>query len=167
LKIDDRLGALQPEPEPGVVLLRFRQRGAQWVGLTRLRSAPGRCQAVEDAGLALAAPVGQGRGVETLAAQQGTDLAAAGSPVGLGQETQLVLGGKGPPPWPLGQLRIGRRRCRHDRRSPASFRAGAIGCGRLYTLVGHDHESVSCALKPKLRGARCLIVIGTEGFGVG
>jgi hypothetical protein len=61
LEIDDRLGALQALPEPGVFLPGLGQLGRQRMRLAHLRAAPGRGQGTEGAGRALAAPVGQGR----------------------------------------------------------------------------------------------------------
>src|SRR3954462_15053582 len=61
LEVDDRLGALQALPEPGIFLPGLGQLGRQRIGLAHLRAAPGRGQGTEGAGRALAAPVGQGR----------------------------------------------------------------------------------------------------------
>src|SRR3954467_13676051 len=61
LEVDDRLGALQALLEPGVFPLCLGQLSRQRIGFARFRAAPGRSQGAEGAGLALAAPVGQGR----------------------------------------------------------------------------------------------------------
>ena len=86
MEVDDRLGALQALLEPGVFPLRLDQLSRQRIGLARFRAAPGRGQGTEGAGFALAAPVGQGRRIEPLAAQNGADVTGPGGPVGLFQD---------------------------------------------------------------------------------
>jgi hypothetical protein len=67
-----------------------------------------RGQALEDAGLPLATPGDQVRGVEALAAQQGSEGAGVGGGgIGLRQDAPFVLGGEGPAPGVGDNLRVG------------------------------------------------------------
>ena len=86
----------QAQRETGIVALKQGQFGCQRVGFGGLRSALGRRQRVEGAGVALPAPVGEGGRVETLAAQDGADATGLSGAIGLGQDAQLVLRGEGP-----------------------------------------------------------------------
>jgi hypothetical protein len=105
LDADDRLGTGQAQRQTGIVALQLRHRGGERVGLGDLRATPGRRQCAEGSGVALPAPVGQSRGVDTLAAQHGTDPPGLGGAIGLGEDAQLVLGGEGPPARAIGQFR--------------------------------------------------------------
>jgi len=120
LDVDDGFRAGQALLEAGVVLLQAGQFGGQRVGFGGFPAAFGRGETADSAGLALAAPIGEVRGVEALPAQDGADAAGVGGTVDLGEDAQLVLCGEGAAARALGQF--GRRceRCRHNRRPSAS-----------------------------------------------
>jgi len=87
---------------------------AESLDLLLLRAAFGlgaalvRGQALEDGGLPLATPGDQVRGVEALAAQQGSDGAGVGGGgIGLRQDALFVLGGECPAPGVGDNLRVG------------------------------------------------------------
>jgi len=85
LYFHDGLGTLQTKRQAGIFLLEKGHLGCERVGFGHLRAAPGRRQCAEGAGVALPAPVGQRRGVEALAAQDGGDAAGVGRPVRVGE----------------------------------------------------------------------------------
>jgi hypothetical protein len=88
----------------------------------------------------LPAPVGEGRGVEALATQDGADPTGISGAIGIGQDAQLVLDGEGPAARAVGQF--GRRSgwCRHNRRPPASVCADTSRCVDLCQEHGHDRR---------------------------
>jgi hypothetical protein len=104
LELDDRFGACQPQRQTGIVSPEKRQLGGERVGFSGLRSALGRRQRTEGTGLALPAPVGQGRGVDTLATQDGADAAGLSGAIGIGKDAQLVLRGEAPATRTRGQF---------------------------------------------------------------
>ena len=110
-----------------------------------------RGQALEHAGLPLATPSDQVRGVKTFAALQGSDGAGlCGGGIRLGQDTQFVLGGEGPTLGLDDNLRVGSRRSRRLGREeiPLFFTLIPI----LALLSNYDQEDY-------------LINVGTEGDG--
>ena len=129
------------------------------------RAGPG--SAPEGAGIALAAPIGQGRRIEPFAAQNGADVTGPGGAIGFLQDAQLLPRRERPALGPVRQFGIGRRWRRHNRRPPAFLCAGASGGLASATLLGMTTGQFSYALKSKLPGGLCLIIIGTEGSGCG
>jgi len=96
LYFHDSLGALQTKREAGILLLEKGHFGHERVGFNRLWAALDRRQCTKGAGVALPAPVGQRRGVEALAAQNGGDAAGVSRAIRVGENAQLVLGGEDP-----------------------------------------------------------------------
>jgi len=92
LDLYNGFGARQASDELRVVALQRRHLAGERVGFGGLRSAFDRRQCAEGAEVALPAPVGQGRGIDRLAAEDGTNAAALTRAVGLGEDAQLVLG---------------------------------------------------------------------------
>jgi hypothetical protein len=60
LEIDDGFGALQPQAQTNVFLLRFCQLVGQRAGLGGFRPTPARGQCTQRTGVTLAAPFRQG-----------------------------------------------------------------------------------------------------------
>ena len=98
MEVDDGLRACQAPRETGVVALRQSKFGCQRVGFDGLAAALARDQRAEGPGVAPPAPVGQGRGIEALATQDGADPAGLSGAIGIGQDAQLVLDREGPAP---------------------------------------------------------------------
>ena len=96
LHFHDSLGALQAEREAGILLLEKGHLGRERVGFGDLWAALGRRQRAEGAGVALPAPVGQRRGVEALAVQDGGNAAGVSRAIRVGENAQLVLGSEDP-----------------------------------------------------------------------
>jgi len=96
LDVHDGLGALQAKREAGILPLEKGHLGRERVGFGDLWAALGRRQGAESACVALPAPVGQRRGVEALAAQNGSDAAGVSRTIRVGENAQLVLGGENP-----------------------------------------------------------------------
>ena len=92
----DGLGTRQPQRQTGIVLLEQDHFGGERVRFDGLRAAPGRRQRAEGPGVALPPPVGESRGVDPLAAQNGADAAGLSGAIGIGEDAQLVLRGEGP-----------------------------------------------------------------------
>ena len=166
---DDRFGLFKPLFQASDFLLSLRQFGRLRMRSAGFRSAPGRGQGAEEAGLALAAPVGQGRRVEPLAAQNGTDVARAGGAVGLLQDAQLLPGSKFSRAVNVRRLgrvtnsglaAAGAGTTVGLRPSSVPAPAAAVVCA---TLLGMTTRPFSYALKLKHPGGLCLIIIGTEG----
>jgi hypothetical protein len=86
----------QAPRETGIVALRQSEFGRQRVDFDGLAAALARNQRAEGTGVALPAPVGEGRGVDALAAQNGADATGFRGAIGLGKNAQLVLGGECP-----------------------------------------------------------------------
>ena len=163
MDFDDCLGALQAQREALVVAQQLGVFGRQGMGRRNLGAAPDRLQGLVSAGVALPTPVGQQRGVEPLAAQDRAD-AARPRVVDLAEYPQLVGGREGAAARPVPEFGRGRRRRRNDSRPTASLCFGAAGKSLLKVENGHDHGMLSTsALKGKLPGVACLIIIGTEG----
>jgi len=108
LDIDDGLSLRQALAQLRVLLLQFTDARVPRCRRLGLGSALVRRQRRQGAGLALAPPGGQVRGVQPLAAQQGADLAGLAA-VGLLKDAQLVLGAEVTALRPLLDLRIGER----------------------------------------------------------
>jgi len=94
LHFHDGLGALQAKREAGILLLEKGHLGRERVGSGDLWAALDRRQCAEGTCVALPAPVGQRRGVEALAAQNGGDAAGVSRAIRVGENAQLVLGGE-------------------------------------------------------------------------
>jgi hypothetical protein len=80
----------------------FPQQGhfrRERVGLGCFRTTPGRRQRAKRSGVALPAPVAQGRGVDPLAAEDGADIAGPGGLICRGEDAELVARGERPPAW--------------------------------------------------------------------
>jgi hypothetical protein len=129
LNINDNLGFAQFLGQALVLPTEF-------LDLLLLRTAFGlgaalvRGQALENAGLSFATPGDQVRGVQALAAQQGSDGAGlCGGSIGLGQNALLVVGREGPAPGVGDNLRVW---------SGRGGRLGGNGFARHYTPVGLD-----------------------------
>jgi hypothetical protein len=104
LDADDGLGAGQPQRQAGIVSLKLGQFGCERIWLGWFRAAPGRRQRTEAAGIAVSAPVRQRRGVDALAAQNGTDATGLSSAVSGSEDPQLVLSREGPAARAIRQL---------------------------------------------------------------
>ena len=105
LDANDRLGPCQAQRQTGIVALQQRHFGGERVGLGGFRTTLGWRQRAECSGVALTAPIGQRRGVDALAAQDGADPTGRSGAIGLGEDPQLVLRGEGPPARAIGQFR--------------------------------------------------------------
>jgi hypothetical protein len=97
LEVDDGLRACQAPCETGIVPLGEGEFGCQRVGFDGFAAALARNQRAEGTGVALPAPVGEGRGVDALAAQNAADATGFSGAIGLGKNAQLVPGGECPP----------------------------------------------------------------------
>ena len=97
MEIDDGFGPRQAACEDGIFPLAFGQQRGQRMDGGGFRTALTRTEGMERTGVALPAPIGQARRVDTLAAQDGADPASFGGLVGLRQDVQLVLDGEAPP----------------------------------------------------------------------
>jgi len=91
LHVDDGFGACEAAGEAQIVALECCHFSGQRVDRCRLAPALLRCQRAKCSGSALTLPVGQGRGIKALAAQNGGDVAGLGRAIGLGQDAQFVL----------------------------------------------------------------------------
>jgi len=89
LDVDDRLGARQAQRQALVGAQQPGVFGPQGIGGRDLGAALDRLQRLVGAGVALAPPIGQERGIEPLAAQDRAD-AAGRRRIDLGQYPQLV-----------------------------------------------------------------------------
>jgi hypothetical protein len=94
LKIDDGFGAFQAQRQTGIVALSHGQLGCQRVGFSGLPAALGGRQCTEGSGVPLLAPFGEGRRVNALATQDGTDSTSLCRAIGLGQDAKLVPRGE-------------------------------------------------------------------------
>jgi hypothetical protein len=94
LQLDDGFGAFQAQRQTGIIALSQSQFGCQRVGFNGLRAALGGRQCTERSGVALLAPFGEGRRVNALATQDGTDATGLGCAIGLGQDAYLVPRGE-------------------------------------------------------------------------
>ncbi len=104
LNTDDGLGTCQSQHQTRVVFLKSRHFGGERVGFGDLWAALDRRQCTKGAGVALPAPVGQRRGVEALAAQNGGDAASVSRAIRVSENAQLILGGEDPPVRADGEL---------------------------------------------------------------
>ena len=89
LEVDDGFGAFQAQCQTGIIALSQSQFGCQRVGFSSLRAALGGRQCTEGSGIPLLAPFGEGRRVNALATQDGTDAAGLSRAIGLGQDVDL------------------------------------------------------------------------------
>jgi len=105
LDSDDGLGTRQSQRQTRVVSLKSRHFGGERVGFSGLWAALGRRQCAEGTGVALPAPVGESRGVEALAAQNGSDATGVSRAIRVGENAQLILGGEDPAARASGELR--------------------------------------------------------------
>jgi hypothetical protein len=138
LDSNDRLGAGQAQHQTGIILLQLHDLGGERVGLVDFRATPGGCQRAESAGVAQAAPVAQGRGVEAFAAQDRADPASRGSPIDIGEDAQLVGSAERAAAGAGGEFGVRGVRCRHHRRPTASV---GTTTGRRLELAGeHGHD---------------------------
>jgi hypothetical protein len=96
LELDDGFGTLQAQRETGIVALNPGQFRCQRIRFGGLRSALAGNQGAEGSGIAFPAPVGERRGVEPFATQDGADPTGLRGAIGFGQDAQLVLRGEGP-----------------------------------------------------------------------
>ena len=149
---DDGLGPRQVLRQASIVPLQQRQFGGERIGFGDLRAAPDRRQRAEGPGVALPAPVGQRRGVDALATQNGADAAGRGSAIGLGENAQLVLRREGPSAWPIRQFRGCRDWCRRQRRPTASAAAGTSRDVDGWANHGHGRDDPSAPSRLNLRG---------------
>jgi hypothetical protein len=101
LEIDDCFGAHQAARQTAILPLQECHFGCQRIRFGGLWAALGRHQRANSPGIPEPAPVGQCRGVDALAAQDGAHPAFFGGPIGLGQDAQLVLGGERPAARPI------------------------------------------------------------------
>ena len=96
MNINDDGGFAQLLGQVLVLTAEFLQLLILWIAFG-LGAAFVGSQALEDAGLPLATPGDQVRGVEAFPAEQGPDgTGLSGGGIGLGQDAQLVFGGEGP-----------------------------------------------------------------------
>jgi len=94
LDSDDGLGTCQSQRQTRIVFLKSRHFGGERVGFGGLWAALGRRQCTKGASSALPTPVGQRRGVEALAAQNGGDAAGVSRAIRVSENAQFVLGGE-------------------------------------------------------------------------
>jgi hypothetical protein len=139
LDLDDGLGLFELTLKLSLLPIGLGQRRGQRVGRRGLRPALERFQRLEGAGVALSAPVGQRRRVQTFPAQNGCNPAGVCRSIRLAQNPQLLRSREGP------AFRAGRQfwggcsgRSNNPRRL-AGVRGGASFNGRQGCLVGHDH----------------------------
>ena len=142
LKIDDRLGALQPLRQALVVAQQPRVVGGQRIWRCGFGTARDRAQGLKGAGVALSPPVRERRRVKPLASHHRADAARrAARDVNLGQNAQLVPGLEGAPTREA--QKFGRCRCwpRDDRR-PTAFLSRRASCGKRLFMSqnGHNHR---------------------------
>src|SRR3954463_6215841 len=165
LEVDDRLGALQARPEPGIFLPGLGQLGRQRIGLAHLRAAPGsghrgcrpRAGGASRSGSLNRAP----RGAEWRRCPRCRGCRGRGGPGGFPQDRAPAVNVR----------RLGRS----DNSGLAAAGAGTtVGlrpssvpapaeARASTTLLGMTTRQFSYALKSKLPGGLCLIIIGTEG----
>ncbi len=100
--IDDGFRARQAPRQTGVVTQQLGTFVSLRVRFGRLRAALVRTQRADGASVAQSAPVGQGRGVDAFATQDGASTTGLGGAIGLGQDAQLVLRAEGPPARTIG-----------------------------------------------------------------
>jgi hypothetical protein len=94
LKLDDGFRAFQALCQTGIIALSQSQFGCKRVGFSNLPAALGGRQCTEGSGVPLLAPFGEGRRVNALATQDGTDAAGRCRAIGLGQDAYLVPRGE-------------------------------------------------------------------------
>ena len=138
-----------------------------------------RGQSLENAGLPLATPSDQVRGVKTFAAQQGADGAGlCGGGVGLSQDAQFVFGGEGSALGTGDNLRVGRGRAGASGATvlpAAALRAASLRSASLRSAAGKtvgEAEEIPLfftlipvlALLSNYDQENCLINVGTEGL---
>ena len=99
MDVDDGFGVRQAPREPGIIPLQDCHLGREGIGLGSFGTALARRQRTEGSGVPLPTPVGEGRRVQALATQDGTDASSLGRAIGFGQNAQLVLHGEGAAPW--------------------------------------------------------------------
>jgi hypothetical protein len=127
LNLNDNLGFAQFLGQALVLPAEFLDLFLQPTAF-RLGAALVRGQALENAGLALATPGDQVRGVQAFAAQKGADGAGVcGGGVGLSQDALFEFGREGPAPGVGDNLRV---------RSGRGGRLGGDGFARHCTPVG-------------------------------
>jgi hypothetical protein len=102
LKLDDGFRAFQALCQTGIIALSQSQFGCKRVGFSNLPAALGGRQCTEGSGVPLLAPFGEGRRVNALATQDGTDAAGRCRAIGLGQDAYLVARGERTAPRPVG-----------------------------------------------------------------
>jgi len=105
LDLDDGFGLLKPLAEPGVFLIGLGQFGGDGVGSCAARPALERFERGVSAGVALPAPVRQGRRVKAFTAQNGGDPAGVSRAVGFRQDAELCGSREGPALRPRRQFR--------------------------------------------------------------
>jgi len=105
LDVDHRLGAPQLQRQALVVAPQLGVPGRQQIGRRALGAALDSLQGLIDAGIALAAPVGQSRRIQPPAPKDSAGAARPGA-VDLGQDPNLVGRRKRPSPaWPVHKFR--------------------------------------------------------------
>jgi hypothetical protein len=104
LQLDDGFGALEAPRQASIIALNKGQLGCHWIGFEGLRAAFRWNQCTEGSGVPQPAPLGEGRGVEPLATQDGGDASGFSGAIGLGQDAQLVLRGERPAARPIRQF---------------------------------------------------------------
>jgi hypothetical protein len=112
----------------------------------RLRTALVRGQALENAGLALTTPSDEVRGVKAFAALQGADRAGlSGGSIGLSQNPQFVLSGKGAALGIRDHLRVWSRRAGRLGRDGFACRCTPVGLASLVlpTFSGRQNRGRS------------------------
>lgn len=112
-------------------------------------------EALEGSGLVLPPPLGQGRGIEALASQQGSGLAGAGAPLGLFDDAGLAGGGEAATFGPGQDLRVGDGR----------FGRAVVGpCIRLASLRGNNpwFRVLSMASSVGIISLPSTLIIGKE-----
>jgi len=127
-----------------MVALQLGHLGGQRVGWGGFSAAPGRGQCLEEAGGALAAPVGQRRGIEALAPQDGTDPPGVGGAIGLGQDPQLVCGFEAAAMGAVAQFSGCCGGCRHHLRPMAFGAAAPAATSSRVGSMGLDEVVLPC-----------------------
>jgi hypothetical protein len=157
---NDRFGVFEPLTQPGIFAAQLAEIGVRRLSNHGFGAASQRFERLERAGIALAAPIGQGRRIKAFAAQNGGDPAGIGSAVGLLQDAQLGRRGERPAlgPWrEFGRLSTRRRgrggRRRHRRRLAARLRTGSVRQFDWAIWVGHNHEVILLCPRLNSKGA--------------
>jgi hypothetical protein len=83
---NDRLGTCQAQRQTGIVPLQQCHFGGERVGLGGFWTTLGWRQRAECSGVALTAPIGQSRGIDTLAAQDGADPTGRSGAIGISED---------------------------------------------------------------------------------